>query len=45
MFDKVFVGFSVESACVYLFLVFRRVSEYISLDLFYGETATAYPIA
>ena len=25
---------SVESACVYLFLVFRRIGKYISLDLF-----------
>ena len=31
-------NFSVESACVSLFLVFHRIGESISLDLFYFGT-------
>ena len=33
--------FPVESACVSLFLIFRRIGEYISLDLFYFVNLTA----
>ena len=33
--------FSVESACVSLFFVFRRIGEYISLDLFYFVNLTS----